>query len=480
MLNTTPYFLPMAPDFPLEVLEGTVTADMLNVTKARTQADPGMIFTCILANIAAAVQELVDVETFAGQIKPTSLFSLVVAETNERKSAVDSLVSTAAREFEARVNQTLKTQERAEDEESDHEDEEEEKESKRHRRRRRWQFDFIYGDTTTPGMEEGMASSSRAAFHISDDASGIFKHVDLVKYCSMYSGGHVKIHRKNKPTLHLADPRLTVLWQIQPSLFDDYVRRKGQQIRDSGYIGRFLIVIPQSTQGTRTGRPLDTPPGQTPQEREFHKKMRELLDAWPTFNPKKPPNEAQHPRQLMTLTDEAKEEAWKFNLWAEQQLLVGSQYHDIRNFVGKSAENVCRVAAVLCFYETRQLVIDALWIKVAIHVVLYYLAHAKSVFGAPSPHERLEQDAERLRIWIVNRITMTGMDVPMGDIQRLAPADLRKSDRLTPVLTYLLSKRQLQRIHRGRSVSFGLPPANWELMQRALLSPNPSGLFTRI
>ena len=87
------------PLFPLDAL-GPVLGAAAKVAAECIQADPGVCGTSILAAAALACQPHANVE-LDGRTYPLSLWFLTIAESGERKSAVDNLVLVPHREYEA-------------------------------------------------------------------------------------------------------------------------------------------------------------------------------------------------------------------------------------------------------------------------------------------------------------------------------------------------------------------------------------------
>ena len=82
--------LPPAMPFPMDALPA-VMADYGHVIQRCTQAPDALVGNSLLAAASLAVQPYVNVQLPHGAIIPTSLYVISVAESGERKSAVDRL-----------------------------------------------------------------------------------------------------------------------------------------------------------------------------------------------------------------------------------------------------------------------------------------------------------------------------------------------------------------------------------------------------
>ncbi len=74
--------------------------DPLDVVAYRTKAPKFMILTQMLSVIGIASQQLVDISPKSGMKIPTSLYTLILAGSGERKSSVDRILMKPVREFE--------------------------------------------------------------------------------------------------------------------------------------------------------------------------------------------------------------------------------------------------------------------------------------------------------------------------------------------------------------------------------------------
>ena len=72
----------------------------LDVVAYRTKAPKFMILTQMLSVIGIASQQLVDISPKGGLKIPVSLYTLILANSGERKSSVDKILMKPIREFE--------------------------------------------------------------------------------------------------------------------------------------------------------------------------------------------------------------------------------------------------------------------------------------------------------------------------------------------------------------------------------------------
>ena len=89
----------------------------------------------------------------------------------------------------------------------------------------------------------------------------------------LWDGGEMAIDRRSKPSFLLRGRRLTFGLMV-PEALRGFLERAGTLPRGTGFIARFLIAWPGSTQGTRAYRPA---PEAMPHVEHYGKRIRDLL-----------------------------------------------------------------------------------------------------------------------------------------------------------------------------------------------------------
>lgn len=75
-----------------------IVEDALIEVNGIVQAPMSMTALSFLSSMSAIIQRVADVRLPTGQVKPASIFALVVAESGERKTAIDELIASPIRE----------------------------------------------------------------------------------------------------------------------------------------------------------------------------------------------------------------------------------------------------------------------------------------------------------------------------------------------------------------------------------------------
>lgn len=249
----------------------------INEAQANIQAPRGLIQNAALTAISVVLQGLVDIRKPNGQVAPTSLMLLAIADSGERKSTVENVFLKPIRAFQAKQGEEVKESQSVWKVKYDtwmvrrngvlkaimkkaskglSADEEEkvllalEKEAPAKPK----EFKILYEDSTSEALFHGMYENLPAAGLISSEGGGVLEgraFNDLSKQNAIWSGDSITIDRKTAESFKLVDARLTVSLMVQESVFSKYMAHKGGVSRGSGLWARFLICRPASTQGTR-------------------------------------------------------------------------------------------------------------------------------------------------------------------------------------------------------------------------------------
>ena len=159
----------------------------------------------------------------------------------------------------------------------------------------------------------------------------------------LWDGGEMAIDRRSKPSFILRGRRLTFGMMLQPEALRGFLDRAGTLPRGTGFIARFLVAWPASTQGTR---PYHLAPEAMPEVALFGARIQELLaHALPTdeHGSLTPP--------VLDLSPQARAEWIRFHDEVERELGAHGEWRGVRDFAAKAAENAARMAALFHVLE---------------------------------------------------------------------------------------------------------------------------------
>jgi Protein of unknown function (DUF3987) len=423
--------LPPAKPFPMDALPA-VLAEYGHVIQRCTQAPDALVGNSLLAAASLAVQPYVNVQLPHGAVVPTSLYVISVAESGERKSAVDRLALHAHATFEK-----VKSDEQREAVEQRNRLPKAEMEKTEVPR----EAVFLASDPTVEGLCKllynglpsiGVFSAEGGRFlggyGMSDDASlrtaaGLSLFWDGAPVDRVRAGdGASKLYHR-RVALHLmAQPRATFQWLQNPIL------------KDQGLFSRCLVAYPQSTAGTRMFRAERA--DETPAAANYVARMTQLLGGtWPIneFHELQP--------QIMRIVGAARD------LWVDQhnqiEQAIADQLHEVRGLASKAAEHLARIAAVLTVMNdpAATTVTEDAMQRAAI-LMEFYLGEALRLSNVQPKHEQAEL-ALVLWTWLTRR---GKRHITLAEMAQYGPAKLRKAKTLRMLMDVLAEHYLVRRV----------------------------------
>jgi hypothetical protein len=414
--------LPPAAPFPMDVLPA-VLADYGHVIQRCTQAPDALVGNSLLAAASLAVQPYANVQLPHGQTVPTSLYVISVAESGERKSAVDRLVLHPHAMFEKAKSdeQREAVEERKRLPKAEMEKTEVPREAV-----------FLASDPTVEGLckllQSGLPSIGvfsaeggrfLGGYGMSDDAAlrtaaglSLFWDGAAVDRVRAGDGASKLYHRR--VALHLmAQPRAALQWLQNPTL------------KDQGLFSRCLIAHPQSTAGTRLFRAERA--DETPAAATYVARMTQLLGGtWPIneFHELQP--------RTIPLVGAARE------LWIDQhnqiEQAIAGDLQEVRGLASKAAEHLARIAAVLTLVSdplATTVTEDAMTRAAAL--MEFYLGEALRLSNVQPQHTQAEL-AMMLWTWLSQR---GKRHITLMEMTQYGPHKLRKAQTLRMLMNVL-------------------------------------------
>lgn len=408
--------------FPMDALPA-VLSDYGGVIQRCTQAPDAIVGNSLLAAASLAVQPYANVVLPHGASVPLSLYLVTVAESGERKSAVDRLALHAHATFEKK-----KSDEQREAIEQHNKLDKKAKDKAEIPR----ESVFLASDPTVEGLCKllhsglpsiGVFSAEGGRFlgghGMSEDtalrtAAGLSLFWDGAPVDRVRSGdGSSKLFGR-RVALHLmAQPRAAFAWLSNPVL------------RDQGLFSRCLVAYPQSTAGTRMFR--NEKADETTAAAAYVNRMTELLGGnWPIneFHELQP--------QHMGIGGSAR------SMWIDihnqfERGIVGD-LKPIRGLASKAAEHMGRIAGVLTMIEdpAATTVTEAAMQRAAV-LMEFYLGEALRLSGVQPQHEKADQ-ASVLWGWLEMR---GKTDITLPELTQHGPNKLRKADTMRNLMGVL-------------------------------------------
>jgi len=426
-------------DYPVDRLPGIIRQAVQEVAD-HSQAPVALVAASALSAVSAVVQTQFSVSRNGRLHGPSSLFFLTVAESGERKTAVDSEFMRPIRDWEARQRQEKKQR-----------DAEYQKEWEAWDRQEGERGDPPEKPGATPRMLRGDDTSEALLKHLSDypiaavissEAGVVFgSHAmkpeqvtrSMAQTNSLWDGGPIVEGRIGRGEINLESVRVTMGLMLQPNLMQKFISQNDGLARGIGFLARFLFSHPETTMGTRFYRE----PGPMVGLADFHQRAMLLLQA---------PAATDQLGRLITnhiRFDENAQSVW-INFLNEVEEYLGGDgiYSGIRDVASKAAENVARLACCLhVFTMPNHNLIDRKTMADACALMRWYLNEAVR-FGRAAEVTEEMRNAELLEGWLVQKYKEAGwagqaFEMKVNTIRQNGPAPVRDKRRLEDALELL-------------------------------------------
>ena len=444
------------------------------------QAPMALVSASALSVLSVAAQGLVNVRRDAQLVGPVSLYLLAVADSGERKSTCDAIFGKGLRAWESARREALAEDLRRHDTAASvHEARRAALlEAIKHKRRRSRETDaeeqaleelvrgapaapsvprLLYADATPEALAHGLATGWPSGGVLSAEGGAVFgAHAmgaetilrNLALLNVLWDGGEIAIDRRTKPSFLLRARRLSVGLMVQPETLWAFLARAGTLPRGSGFLARFLIAWPQSTQGTRAYRP---PPASMTHVARFDARIRDLLDQ-----PLETDAQGGLTPHVIELSPEARREWIAFHDGIEASIAPEGRFQDIRDVASKAAENVARLAALFHVLENGiRGEIGARDVQAALSLVDWHLSESTRLLASLGVSAQMAA-AIRLDEWLrAEALALHSDRVPTRHILQFGPNCIRLDESFRNALVILIERgrARLEQIGRRRYVA---------------------------
>lgn len=469
--------------YPLDALPDIVRAAVAEV-QGFTKAPVPLVAASALAALSLAIQAHADAKRAEKLAGPVSLFLLTIADSGERKSTCDGFFTKAIRDYEEtqaesakpalkdhkaateaweakragikeKIRQLAKEHKPTGDNEAALRDlEHDEPEPPRVPR-------LLYADATPEALAYGLATNWPSGGVVSAEAGVVFGAHGMGKDSVMrnlallnvlWDGGNLTIDRRTAESFAVRGARLTVALQVQETTLRTFFDRSGGLARGTGFLARFLVAWPESTQGFR---PFTEAPANWPALTAFNRRIAEILeqpapvDEHGALNP-----------PLLPLTTDAKAAWVAFHDAIERELASGGELYDVRDVASKTADNAARLAALFQLFEGAGGAIGETAFESASRIAAWHLNEARRFFGELALPAELA-DAARLDSWLLDYCRRQKTNIlPRRDAQRnVTPVHLRRKAVLEDALRELNEAGRVVLVQDGRRKEIHVNPA---------------------
>lgn len=265
-------------------------------------------------------------------------------------------------------------------------------------------------------------------------------------------GGILDVGRRTSESFTVQGARLTMGLQVQETTLRSFFERSGGLARGTGFLARFLVAWPESTQGFR---PFTDPPENWPALETFDQRITAILNQ-----PAPIGNDGTLIPSLLQLPPDTKTAWVNFHDAIESQLKSGGELYDVRDVASKTADNAARLAALFQVFDGvgGEVGLDAF--EGAARIATWHLHESRRFFGELALPPELA-DATRLDRWLVEycRRERTYI-VPRREVQRnVTPINLRQKVALDEALHELVEAYRVRLVQVGRRKEIHINPA---------------------
>jgi len=472
----------VAPEpYPIDALPETIRAAVEEVA-GFVKAPLAMVASSALAALSLATQAHIDVKRAERLHGPTGLFLLTIADSGERKSTCDGFFTSAIRQYQEEQAEAMKPaikQHQADmaawEAERDGilaaikaagksgkptdklrgdlaELQRDKPESPRVPR-------LLLGDETPENLAWGLARQWPSAGVLSSEAGVVLGSHGMGKDSVMrnlallnvlWDGGTHSVGRRTSESFTVRGARLTIALQIQEATLRSFFDKSGTLARGTGFLARFLVAWPESTQGYR---PFTEAPANWPHLAAFHQRIAAIL-----ANPVPMDEEGALSPALMMLAPEAKAAWVEYHDAIEAELKTGGELYDVRDVASKSADNAARLAALFQIFEHGMGgAVGPDSFESASLITAWHLGEARRFFGELALPAELA-DAVRLDGWLIEHCQRERThSVPTREAQRLGP--IRDKEKLAIALRELEELDRVRVTQEGRRKTIKVNPA---------------------
>lgn len=463
-----------AQPYPTDALPALLREAVLEA-QAFVQAPDALVACSALSTLSLAGQGLANVRRDQRLVGPVSLYLLSVAESGERKTTCDRIFGAALRDWE------MERLAACEPELLAHDLATATYEAKRaglleaiKRKRRDGQSTvddeqalkalatevpepvkvprLMYADATPEALSHALATGWPSAAVMSAEAGAVFgahgmgyetilRNLALLNV--LWDGGEIAVDRRSKSSFRLRDRRLTFGVMVQPEALRGFIERAGALPRGSGFIARFLIAWPASTQGHR---PYRAAPAAMPAVDRFNARIRTLLNTLLRTDAKGGLQPA-----VLDLSPAAHTVWVQAHDHIERQLCDGGRYAAIRDVAAKAAENIARVAALLHLLDHGPSAeIGATYVEAAVRIVAWHLDESLRLLADLDATAEMAS-AIRFDAWLRSEASRTGETcITAARIYQYGPGCVRDQKDLKQALALLEERGRVRVVIEGR------------------------------
>ena len=466
--------------YPLDALPAIIRAAVEEVA-GFVKAPLAMVVSSALGALSLACQAHVDIKRAEKLTGPASLFLLTIGDSGERKSTCDQFFMTAIRDYQTEQAEAMKPEIERHEAQLDAWTAERNgvlEKIKAVAKSGRPTDDLratltqiqhskpeaprvptlLLGDETPENLAWRLARKWPSAGVISSEAGvilgshgmgkdSVMRNLGLLN--TLWDGGELSIGRRTSESFTVKGARLTVALQIQELTLRSFFDKSGVLARGTGFLARFFVAWPASTQGQR---PFSEAPAAWPYLAAFQRRITEILN-WPA-----PIGDDSTLTPQMLALSPATKAAWiKYHDAVEGELRSGGELYDVRDVASKSADNAVRLAALFHVFEHGIGAVGLEAFEGASRIAAWHLHESRRFFGELALPAELA-DAVRLDNWLIEHCRReSDCMVSKNRVRQYGP--LRDAAKLDAAIKELADLDRVRITKTGKKTTVQVNPA---------------------
>lgn len=446
--------------YPIDAFHNIVRDAVYEVGRC-LQAPDALIANSFLTAMSIACQSHVDVQLPPGPVCPVPLYIATIAESGERKTAVDNLVCApiydhdtkkakayksmlaeyrAAKHFWSTVDTALQQRVRSavksgrdlsrlRDELMTHNLQEPSKPVS---------GTIIHENITESALMNALRGNGKAIAIMSNEGANVLDGGAMNNFGGLnkaWDGAKVIVLDRAYDHVAISNPRVTVSFMVQAHVFRKFIDKGANIARASGHLARYLVADPASTQGTRSAS-LQEPTWEA--LHVFHNRVTELLEAAMVARA-----EGGKSRSVLSFSPEAKERWVWIQNEVERRIGLDGDLSSVRDFASKFMEIMSRVAAIFHHFTSQEgNTISLETLNRALDVTTWHLDEFKRLFGDANDEPQLVTDSRKLLRYLYLHVWCRHAEViPRNDVRQGGP--VRQRGRFEAALDHLCRENSI-------------------------------------
>lgn len=466
-------------EYPLDSLPDTIRAAVEEVA-GFVKAPIPLVASSALAALSLACQAHADIKRAEKLHGPISLYMLAIADSGERKTTCDGFFMSAIRQFEREQTEAMKPAIQQYDAAFAAWDAEREgilsairDAGKKGKPTNKMREDLeqlqqskpesppvprlLLEDETPENLVWSLAKQWPSSGIISSEAGMVLgSHAmgrdsvmrNLATLNIVWDGGEFSIGRKTTESFKMRGGRATIALQTQEATLHNFLEKSGDLARGTGFLARFLVSWPASTQGYRM---FTEAPMHWPHLSAFHARITAMLSQPFTLD-----EDGMLTPPIMSLSRGAKDAWIEYHDTIERGLTHGGELGDVRDVASKSADNAARLAALFQMFESGFSPVSHEVFDRASTIAAWHLSESRRFLGGFSlPREM--GDATKLDGWIVEHCCRSG-SATVGKNYARQHGPIRDSSRLDAAIRELVELDRVRLEKDGKKTMIQINP----------------------